>query len=99
MNQHLFQKWVLIIPAVILVQNGQFLDSCISLGTNSGYSASKDDLVYIEGGNEGVQVDASRENAKDMAPQNAVVDRSAEFIIEFQVSLFKFIFYFYSVFL
>ncbi|KAK6251014.1 hypothetical protein SCA6_005019 [Theobroma cacao] len=68
----------------VLIKNGQFLDSCISLGTNSGYSASKDDLVYIEGGNEGVQVDASRENAKDMAPQNAVVDRSAEFIIEFQ---------------
>ena len=74
--------------AIILVQNGQYLDSSISLGTNSGYSASKNDLVYLEGGDEAPQVDTSRENANDMAPQNATVDRSAEFIIEFQVGCF-----------
>ncbi|XWS49634.1 hypothetical protein CRYUN_Cryun12cG0020000 [Craigia yunnanensis] len=68
----------------VLIRNGQYLDSSISLGTNSGYSASKDDLVYLEGGDEGPQVDTSGENANDMAPQNAIVDRSAEFIIEFQ---------------
>ncbi|XP_022737877.1 uncharacterized protein LOC111290709 isoform X2 [Durio zibethinus] len=68
----------------VLIKNGQYLDSCISLGTNSGYSASMDDLVYLEGENEGLQVDASRENANDMAPQSANVDSSAEFIIEFQ---------------
>ncbi|XWS38677.1 hypothetical protein CRYUN_Cryun19dG0151500 [Craigia yunnanensis] len=67
----------------VLIKNGQYLDSSISLGTNSGYSASKDDLVYLEGGDEGLQVHASRENANDVAPQNAN-DRSAEFMIEFQ---------------
>ncbi|XWS62075.1 hypothetical protein CRYUN_Cryun07bG0179900 [Craigia yunnanensis] len=72
----------------VLIKNGQCLDSCISLGTNSGYSALKDDLVYLEGGDEGQQVDTSRENANDMAPQNSTVDRSAEFIIEFQAGCF-----------
>ncbi|XVE65214.1 hypothetical protein DITRI_Ditri07aG0162900 [Diplodiscus trichospermus] len=66
----------------VLIKNGQFLDSSISLGANSSYSASKDDLVYLEGGAEGLQVDTSRENANDIAPEN--LDRSAEFIIEFQ---------------
>ncbi|KAK8614167.1 hypothetical protein V6N13_122539 [Hibiscus sabdariffa] len=68
----------------VLIKNGHYLDSCISLGTNSGYSASKDDLVYLEGGEEDPQVDTSREIANHVAPQNAVADRSAEFIIEFQ---------------
>ncbi|XP_052881690.1 uncharacterized protein LOC108482794 [Gossypium arboreum] len=68
----------------VIIKNGQYIDSCISLGTNSCYSASKDDLVYLEGGRESQQADASREIADDMAPQNAMVDRSAEFIVEFQ---------------
>ncbi|PPD75818.1 hypothetical protein GOBAR_DD27246 [Gossypium barbadense] len=64
----------------VLIKNGHYLDSCISLGTNSGYSASKDDLVYFEGGEEDPQVDTAREIANQLAPQNAIVDRSAEFI-------------------
>ncbi|TYI15495.1 hypothetical protein ES332_A08G190100v1 [Gossypium tomentosum] len=68
----------------VLIKNGHYLDSCISLGTNSGYSASKDDLVYFEGGEEDPQVDTAREIANQLAPQNAAVDRSAEFIVEFQ---------------
>ncbi|KAE8702415.1 hypothetical protein F3Y22_tig00110482pilonHSYRG00005 [Hibiscus syriacus] len=69
----------------VLIKNGHYLDSCISLGTNSGYCASKDDLVYLEGGEEDLEVDTSREIANHITPQNAVVDRSAEFIIEFQL--------------
>ncbi|XVF52445.1 hypothetical protein PTKIN_Ptkin05aG0018700 [Pterospermum kingtungense] len=68
----------------VLIKNGRYLDSSISLGANSSYSASKDDLVYLEGVDEVPQGDTSRENASDMEHQNAMVDRSGEFIIEFQ---------------
>ncbi|OMP08180.1 hypothetical protein COLO4_06705 [Corchorus olitorius] len=67
----------------VLIKNGQFLDSCISLGTNSSYSIAIDDLVYL-GESEGLPMDASRENANDMEPQNTAAERSSEFIIEFQ---------------
>ncbi|KAJ7944655.1 pleckstrin-likey (PH) domain-containing protein [Quillaja saponaria] len=36
----------------VVIKNGQYLDSCISLGSNSSYSASNDDQVYIEGRHE-----------------------------------------------
>ncbi|KAK8578931.1 hypothetical protein V6N13_142184 [Hibiscus sabdariffa] len=67
------------------IKNGQYIDSCISLGINSCYSALKDDLVYLEGGDGGQKVDSSREITNDMLPQNAMVDISVEFIFEFQV--------------
>lgn len=70
------------------MQNGRYLDSSISLGANSGYSATKDDLVYLEGVDDIPQGDTSRDNANDMEPQNAMVNRSGEFIIEFQVGCF-----------
>ncbi|KAL4281079.1 hypothetical protein GQ457_03G021660 [Hibiscus cannabinus] len=68
----------------VLIKNGQYLDSCISLGINSCYSTSKDDQVYLEPGDGGQQVDSSREITNDMLPQNAMVDISVEFIVEFQ---------------
>lgn len=58
------------------------------LGTNSSYSASKNDQVYLEKGDEGLHVDSSRESMNDLPSQNTVVDRSSEFIIEFQVIYF-----------
>lgn len=31
----------------VIIQNGEYLDSCISLGANSSYSASEDDGVFL----------------------------------------------------
>ncbi|XP_031502249.1 uncharacterized protein LOC116265643 [Nymphaea colorata] len=32
----------------VTIENGEYLDSCISLGSDSRYSASSDDLVYLQ---------------------------------------------------
>ncbi|KAF3782527.1 Vacuolar sorting-associated protein 13C [Nymphaea thermarum] len=36
------------IEVINLISNGEYLDSCISLGSDSRYSASSDDLVYLQ---------------------------------------------------
>lgn len=67
------------------------MDSCILLGTNSSYTASKDDHVYLEEIVEASCGTYSKEDLnQELAPNNAVV-RSTEFTIELQVKyLFSF---------
>ncbi|OVA12725.1 Pleckstrin homology domain [Macleaya cordata] len=67
----------------VFVKNGEYLDSCILLGTNSSYSASEDDQVFLERGNEG-SLNSSEEHLDNLPTQNVVPDRPTEFIIEFQ---------------
>ena len=67
------------------MKNGRYLDSCIFLGANSSYSASKDDQVYLDEENEVPHTSSSRESISDVPSQDTMADRSTEFIIEFQV--------------
>lgn len=68
----------------VVIKNGQYLDSCIFLGTNSSYSVSEDDLVYLEGCDEGPPLNPSGETINGAPSQNVADDRSMEFIIELQ---------------
>ncbi|POO03118.1 Vacuolar protein sorting-associated protein [Trema orientale] len=68
----------------VVIKNGLYLDSCISLGSNSSYSASEDDHVYLEGGNESSIQDSSRGPVTDLPSQSVSAERSTEFIIELQ---------------
>ncbi|KAK9266873.1 hypothetical protein L1049_027132 [Liquidambar formosana] len=68
----------------VVIKNGKYLDSCIFLGTNSSYSASEDDQVYLEAGDEGPCLDSSGESVNVVTSQNIGVNRSTEFIIELQ---------------
>ncbi|GMN21548.1 hypothetical protein TIFTF001_040051 [Ficus carica] len=68
----------------IVIKNGLYLDSCISLGSNSSYSASRDDRVYLEGGDEGSSHDSSRERINHVPSRSASLQRSAELILELQ---------------
>lgn len=70
---------------ILLVQNGQYLDSCIFLGTNSSYSASENDKVYLEEGDEGPQLNSSGQIGTGIASQNTTNRSSTELIIELQV--------------
>ncbi|XP_062073801.1 uncharacterized protein LOC133778015 isoform X2 [Humulus lupulus] len=68
----------------IVIKNGLHLDSCISLGSNSSYSASEDDHVYREGGNESSIQDSARGPVNELPSQSISAERSTEFIIELQ---------------
>ncbi|XP_052211647.1 uncharacterized protein LOC127814276 isoform X2 [Diospyros lotus] len=68
----------------VTIKNGQYLDSCILLGTNSSYSASENDQVYFEGDDEVHQLNNSGQNVDGMVSQNTPAGRSTEFIIEIQ---------------
>ncbi|KAK9094958.1 hypothetical protein Scep_026427 [Stephania cephalantha] len=65
------------------IRNGRFLDSSIMLGSNSSYSASKEDLVYLEGGDDLCQ-NSSEEGANSLSTPATATNRSTEFIIELQ---------------
>uniref|UniRef100_A0A7N1A9Q6 Peroxin/Ferlin domain-containing protein n=1 Tax=Kalanchoe fedtschenkoi TaxID=63787 RepID=A0A7N1A9Q6_KALFE len=66
----------------VTIKGGRYLDSCISLGTNSGYSASADDNVILEGGEES-PLQLSEEGQK--APSlNAAAGPSKDLFIELQ---------------
>lgn len=60
------------------------MDSCISLGTNSRYSASWDDGVYFEAG-DGPHLDSVRESSNAFLSQTTAGGRYMEFILELQV--------------
>ncbi|KAJ4846821.1 hypothetical protein Tsubulata_004613 [Turnera subulata] len=68
----------------ISIKNGKYLDSCIFLGSNSAYSVSEDDMVYLEGEHDGLSGSNLGENSEELPPQEATVDRSTELIIELQ---------------
>ena len=74
----------------MLLQNGEYLDSCISLGSDCWYSASEDDHVYLvrenTPKNDGLQPNLNEEISEGIV-ENGSSDRSTEFIIELQVLL------------
>lgn len=69
-----------------LPQNGEYLDSCVSLGDDCCYSASESDCVYFIREDDGLLSAPSKEIAEDTV-KNASVDISTEFIMELQVLL------------
>ncbi|KAF7828516.1 Vacuolar protein sorting-associated protein 13C [Senna tora] len=68
----------------VVIKSGHYLDSCVSLGASSSYSASKDDHVYLEGSNESPQPNSVKESVDEVPSQNTAVTNSTEFIIELQ---------------
>lgn len=68
----------------VTIKNGQYLDSCISLGSNSSYSASEDDKVFLEGGDDGHSQSYSGESSNSLSPQNVAASRSPEIVFELQ---------------
>ncbi|XP_010540792.1 PREDICTED: uncharacterized protein LOC104814451 [Tarenaya hassleriana] len=68
----------------VVIKNGQVLDSCISLGVNSSYSASREDGVKLETYNETPQLDHERKKDSVSQSPNSAAERSSELIIEFQ---------------
>lgn len=55
------------------------------MGSNSSYSALKEDQVYIAGGDEVPDSSSSRKSLNNLPSHTVAVDRSTEFIIELQV--------------
>lgn len=69
----------------ILTQNGQVLDSCISLGACSSYSVSREDGVELEVYHKAPQQDSERKEDLVSQSPSTTTERSMELIIEFQV--------------
>jgi len=69
-----------------LLQNGEYLDSCVSLGDDCCYSASEDDCVYLIREDDGLLPDPSKDISEDTV-KNEIADVSTEFIMELQVLL------------
>uniref|UniRef100_A0A0E0BDW2 PH domain-containing protein n=1 Tax=Oryza glumipatula TaxID=40148 RepID=A0A0E0BDW2_9ORYZ len=67
----------------VTIVNGEYLDSCISLGSDCWYSASENDRVYLVSENEGLLSTHSEEITEDVV-KNISANRSTEFIIEIQ---------------
>uniref|UniRef100_A0A6N2K527 PH domain-containing protein n=1 Tax=Salix viminalis TaxID=40686 RepID=A0A6N2K527_SALVM len=68
----------------VVIKNGKYLDSCIFFGSDSGYSVSRNDQVQLEGHDDVPLTESSRESINDQPPEDTLVDRSTEFIIELQ---------------
>lgn len=70
-----------------LIQNGQVLDSCISLGAHSSYSVSSEEGVELEVYHKAPQQDSERK--EDLASQSPSIttEKPMEMTIEFQVFL------------
>nr|DAD18267.1 TPA_asm: hypothetical protein HUJ06_019730 [Nelumbo nucifera] len=68
----------------VFIKNGQFLDSCIVLGSNSSYSASEDDQVFLERWKDSSSENSSEGRTNGVSAQSIVADDSTEFIIELQ---------------
>lgn len=70
----------------LIIQNGEYLDSCISLGANSNYSASEDDGVFLlEGTNhlsEGTLLETSSKDPSTSSSQHK--NSSLDLVIELQ---------------
>ncbi|XP_062205491.1 uncharacterized protein LOC133907454 isoform X2 [Phragmites australis] len=67
----------------VSIVNGEYLDSCISLGDDCLYSASEDDRVYLVRENDGPLSIPSEDTAEDTV-KKASADISTEFIMELQ---------------
>ncbi|KAL6985853.1 hypothetical protein U1Q18_019226 [Sarracenia purpurea var. burkii] len=68
----------------VIIKNGWYLDSCILLGTNSSYSASENDQVYFEVGDEVSHPNSSGQSTDSKASQGSPVPSSTELIVELQ---------------
>lgn len=69
----------------MLIQNGQVLDSCISLGAYSSYSVSREDGVKLEVYQKPPQEDCERKEEPVSQSPSTTAEKSTEMIIEFQV--------------
>ena len=69
-----------------MLQNGEYLDSCVSLGDDCCYSASEDDCVYLIREDDGLLPDPSKDISEDTV-KNEIAGVSTEFIMELQVLL------------
>ncbi|WVZ57683.1 hypothetical protein U9M48_008037 [Paspalum notatum var. saurae] len=67
----------------VTIVNGEYLDSCISLGDDCCYSASENDQVYLVREDDGPLSTPSKEITKDTV-RNGSTDISTEFIMELQ---------------
>jgi len=67
----------------VTIVNGEYLDSCISLGDDSCYSASRNDHVYLVREDDGSLSTPSKEIRGDSV-KNGSADISTEFIMELQ---------------
>ncbi|XP_073000916.1 uncharacterized protein [Typha latifolia] len=68
----------------VTIMSGEYLDSCISLGTNSSYSASEDDHVYLERENKVALSNSSEEKVVGDVARKSDADESTEFVMELQ---------------
>ncbi|CAN1333900.1 Intermembrane lipid transfer protein VPS13 [Linum perenne] len=67
----------------VVIKNGRYLDSCILLGCDSCYSASKDDQVYLEEDRAPIP-DLPMNTHDDLRPQDKPADKATEVIFELQ---------------
>ena len=67
-------------------QNGDYLDSSIYLGSNSSYSASKDDGVFMEGASEDYDDSSSISSHQEEKKDDKKDDKPpVELMLDFQV--------------
>lgn len=69
-----------------LMQNGQYLDLCVSLGSSSSYSALEDDHVFLEEREESA-TPIAQDETRDLPTQSNTMSRPTETSIELQVKL------------
>lgn len=68
-----------------MLQNGEFLDSCMFLGTDSSYSAFEHDNVRLVGGDNDAHLDSEEDKVEGIATKKNVANGPVEFVIELQV--------------
>ncbi|KAK2995313.1 hypothetical protein RJ640_023827 [Escallonia rubra] len=68
----------------VTIKNGQYLDLCIELGSNSKYTATEADKVFLEGGDESPPVNTSGVSTENVPSQDTAVGRSTQLILELQ---------------
>ncbi|XP_071692229.1 uncharacterized protein [Rutidosis leptorrhynchoides] len=69
----------------VTIKNGQYLDLCVSLGSNSSYSALEDDQVFLEEEEEGALQIAQNGTGTSSPTQSNTVSRPTETSIELQI--------------
>ncbi|KAK8950503.1 hypothetical protein KSP40_PGU008212 [Platanthera guangdongensis] len=67
----------------VTIVNGHCLDSCVFLGSNSSYSVSKEDSVFLEVEQEVLSLD-TQEDRKEAVVTRSTAAGSTEFVIELQ---------------
>ncbi|CAI9282063.1 unnamed protein product [Lactuca saligna] len=66
------------------MKNGEYLDLCVSLGSNSSFLALEDDQVFLEE-EESSSPNTQEETTKDLPSPNNTMSRPTETSIELQV--------------